>query len=49
MRRTYVEPDPRQRLFLHHLVTEEMQAGRLINRNDHWRWEGTMQASEFSW
>ena len=33
-------------LFLHHLVTHEMHAGRLINRNDHWRWEGTMQVSQ---
>ena len=33
-------------LFLHQLVTQEMQAGRLINRNDHWRWEGTMQVSQ---
>lgn len=33
-------------LFLHHLVTEEMHAGRLINRNDHWRWEGTMRVSQ---
>ncbi|MEA2484278.1 MAG: hypothetical protein QOC55_2225 [Thermoleophilaceae bacterium] len=33
-------------LFLHQLATQEMQAGRLINRNDHWRWEGTMQVSQ---
>ena len=33
-------------LFLHHLVTQEMHAGRLINRNGHWRWEGTMQVSQ---
>lgn len=33
-------------LFLRHLVTQEMHAGRLINRNRHWRWEGTMQVSQ---
>jgi DNA-binding CsgD family transcriptional regulator len=33
-------------LFLSHLVSEELHAERLINRNDHWRWEGTMQVSQ---
>ena len=33
-------------LFLNHLVTQELHAERLINRNDHWRWEGTMQVSQ---
>ncbi len=33
-------------LFLHHLVAQEMHAGRLIPRNDHWRWVGTMEVSQ---
>jgi DNA-binding CsgD family transcriptional regulator len=32
-------------LFLHHLVAQEKQAGRLSTRNGHWRWDGTMQVS----
>jgi DNA-binding CsgD family transcriptional regulator len=33
-------------LFLHHLVAQEMHAGRLIPRDDHWRWVGTMEVSQ---
>lgn len=33
-------------LFLHHLVAQEMHAGRLIPRDDHWRWVGIMEVSQ---
>jgi DNA-binding CsgD family transcriptional regulator len=33
-------------LFLHQLVAQESQAGRLINRDDTWQWVGTMEVSE---
>jgi hypothetical protein len=33
-------------LFLHQLVNQESQAGRLINRDDIWQWVGTMEVSE---
>ena len=32
-------------LFLHQLVNQEMQAGRLISRDGQWRWVGTMEVS----
>jgi len=32
-------------LFLHHLVNQEVQAGRLISRDGQWRWVGTMEVS----
>ena len=33
-------------LFLHHLVTQEVNAGRLVSRGGQWRWEGTMHVSQ---
>jgi len=33
-------------LFLRHLVTQEMHAGRLISRDGHWQWVGTMEVSQ---
>jgi len=33
-------------LFLRHLVTQEMHAGRLINCDGRWRWMGTMEVSQ---
>jgi DNA-binding CsgD family transcriptional regulator len=33
-------------LFLHQLVSQEMQAGRLVNRDRRWHWEGTMEVSQ---
>ncbi|MBV8785547.1 MAG: LuxR family transcriptional regulator [Mycobacterium sp.] len=33
-------------LFLHHLVAQELHAGRLVPRDDHWRWVGTMEVSQ---
>lgn len=33
-------------LFLHHLVAQEIHAGRLIPHDDHWRWVGTMEVSQ---
>ena len=33
-------------LFLHHLVAQEIHAGRLVPRDDHWRWVGTMEVSQ---
>ena len=32
-------------LFLHQLVNQEVQAGRLISRDGQWRWVGTMEVS----
>ena len=32
-------------LFLHQLVNQEEQAGRLISRNGQWQWVGTMEVS----
>ena len=33
-------------LFLHQLVTQEMQAGRLISHDGFWQWIGTMKVSQ---
>ncbi len=33
-------------LFLHQLVTQEMQAGRLVSRDGNWQWVGTMEVSQ---
>ena len=33
-------------LFLHQLVAQEPQAGRLITGDDTWQWVGTMEVSE---
>jgi DNA-binding CsgD family transcriptional regulator len=33
-------------LFLHQLVSQEMHAGRLVNRDQRWQWEGTMEVSQ---
>jgi hypothetical protein len=30
-------------LFLHQLVSQEMHAGRLVNSDQRWQWEGTME------
>lgn len=32
-------------LFLHQLVNQEVQAGRLLSRDGQWRWVGTMEVS----
>ena len=32
-------------LFLHQLVNQEIQAGRLLSRDGQWRWVGTMEVS----
>lgn len=33
-------------LFLHHLVTQELHAGRLISCDGSWQWTGTMEVSQ---